>query len=121
MKGNILKKIGSLALSLMITTGAGAAAVMSASVMPQASLTAYAEAYEDYEYEILNDETIKISNYNGSETSVNIPSTIDGKPVTSIGGCAFECCTNLTSVTIPDSVTSIGSGVLETHHFIITK
>ena len=37
MKRNVLKKISSLALSLMLTTGAGTAAVMSASVMPQAS------------------------------------------------------------------------------------
>ena len=36
-----------------------------------------------------------------------IPSTIGGKPVTSISG-AFGC-SGLTSVTIPDGVTSIGS------------
>ena len=36
-------------------------------------------------------------------TSVTIPDS-----VTSIGSFAFECCTGLTSVTIPDSVTSIG-------------
>ena len=39
---------------------------------------------------------------------VTIPSTLGGKPVTSIGACAFYNCTNLTSVTMPDSVTSIG-------------
>ncbi|MEE2948413.1 MAG: leucine-rich repeat domain-containing protein [Verrucomicrobiota bacterium] len=38
-----------------------------------------------------------------------IPLTYDGKPVTSIGDRAFWKCTNLTSVTIPDSVTRIGS------------
>ena len=37
-----------------------------------------------------------------------IPLTYDGKPVTSIGDRAFWKCTNLTSVTIPDSVTRIG-------------
>ena len=40
--------------------------------------------------------------------ALEIPLTYDGKPVTSIGDRAFWKCTNLTSVTIPDSVTRIG-------------
>lgn len=41
--------------------------------------------------------------YNCSLTSVTIPNS-----VTSIGICAFENCTSLTSITFPDSLTSIG-------------
>ena len=37
-----------------------------------------------------------------------IPATYNGKPVTSIGESAFNNCTGLTSVTIPNSVTNIG-------------
>jgi hypothetical protein len=38
-----------------------------------------------------------------------IPDTIDGKPVTKIGGDTFRSCASLTSITIPDGITSIGS------------
>ena len=44
----------------------------------------------------------------GSVTTVTIPSTLGGKPVTRIGNYAFAWCDNLTSMTIPDGVTSIG-------------
>ena len=39
---------------------------------------------------------------------MQIPATIDGKTVTSIGVFAFENCSILTSITIPEGVTSIG-------------
>ena len=40
--------------------------------------------------------------------NLTIPSTLGGKPVTSIGSDAFFWCSGLTSVTIPNSVTNIG-------------
>lgn len=45
----------------------------------------------------------------GSATSqdIVIPAMYNGLPVTSINSYAFEDCSDLTSVTIPDSVTSI--------------
>ncbi|MBQ3288566.1 MAG: leucine-rich repeat protein [Kiritimatiellae bacterium] len=45
--------------------------------------------------------------------AVAIPSTLGGKPVTSIGSSAFEYCDGLASVTIPNSVTSIGESAFK--------
>jgi uncharacterized protein YjdB len=50
---------------------------------------------------------ITITGYIGAGGSVSIPTQINGKPVTSIGESAFYDCTSLTSITIPNSVTSI--------------
>ena len=62
-----------------------------------------------------NNGTITIMGYTGPSGAVTIPSTINGLPVTSIGDLAFyDGYGNqpyyLTSVTIPNSVTSIGGG-----------
>ena len=46
--------------------------------------------------------------YDALSGAITIPSTLGGKPVTSIGYRAFCGCSGLTSVTIPNSVTSIG-------------
>lgn len=87
----------------------------------------------NYQY-VINNGTITIDKYLGDETSIIIPSTIDGMPVTNIesysfafasngksivsvkipngvtkiSDYAFNACTRLSSVFIPSSVTSIG-------------
>ena len=65
-----------------------------------------------------NNGTITITGYTGPGGTVAIPSTINGLPVTSVGGYvdsyfnwrgAFQGNQSLTNVTIPDSVASIGT------------
>ena len=71
-------------------------------------VSAGAETFGDYTYTVLGDGTVEITEYNGeSDAELVIPSELDGKKVTSIGEAAFGFA-EITSVTIPDGVTSIG-------------
>jgi hypothetical protein len=67
-----------------------------------------AETFGDFEYEI-SDGGVTITDYTGDGGDVVIPGEIDGLPVTGIGDDAFYNCISLTSILIPDSVTSIGN------------
>ena len=70
-----------------------------------------AEEYTEETYDVLKyknyGDHIEISDCYRLATSVEIPSEISGVPVTSIGSWAFEHCSKLTSITIPDSITRI--------------
>ena len=67
---------------------------------------------EGLEYSIENGK-VTITGYTGSATEVVIPSTINGYPVTTIVYEAFARSSKLTSITIPDSVTSINDNAFE--------
>ncbi len=78
------------------------------------AIVASAATYGDYEYTVLDDGTVEITKYTGSEANLKIPSEIDGKKVTSIGDYSFNTGPykgndNLVNLTVPDSVTRIGS------------
>ena len=55
-----------------------------------------------------SDDAATLVCYFGSDSKVDIPAELGGKPVTSIGVYAFWNCRSLTKVTIPEGVTSIG-------------
>ena len=65
------------------------------------------EAYSQYTY-VTNAGAITITGYIGTGGTVNLPSTINGHPVTGIQFSTFQNNDNVTNLTIPDSVTFIG-------------
>jgi len=67
-----------------------------------------AEAYGNFEYGVLDDGTVEITGYKGSEQKVDVPEKINKKSVTRIGNLAFKDCTKITSIAMPDSVAYIG-------------
>jgi hypothetical protein len=74
------------------------------------AVAAFAQQYDpesDFQVRrINNDKEVEITAYVGSETDIRIPPRIQNLPVTSISKGVFP--RDITSVTIPNSVTSIG-------------
>lgn len=73
--------------------------------------------YGDFGYRVLNEgtsnEEIVIGDYHGSDTEVTIPDEIDGKPVTVIGSCMFLNRSEVTKVTMPDTIKSIAKNAFD--------
>ena len=68
-----------------------------------------AAAQAQYTYSIANN-TVTIKRYIWAESVVAVPATIEGKPVVAIAQWAFSGSPNLTEVSIPAGVSSIGTG-----------
>jgi len=82
--------------------------ILSALILASAFQTAFADTFGEWTYTVSNSQAT-ITGYTGADVAVEIPSSLNGNSVTSIGPSAFVFRSALTSVTIPTSVTSIGS------------
>lgn len=75
-------------------------------LFPVGLISVSAEQSGDYTYTVI-DSKARITDYTGSGTTITVPDTLGGYPVTSIGIYAFSYCNTLTAVTLPDSVEDI--------------
>ena len=107
-----LKKIIALSMSLALLSCTGNSFPILSDMNMPVSAYVYDDTgklhYGDFDYVILDDGGVEISRYIGSNSSVTIPSRIDGKKVVSIGRNAFNEEKHIKSVIIPTTVESIG-------------
>jgi hypothetical protein len=97
-KEEFMKKIFAAALAFIVSAGLSAQT-----------------AESDFTVADNGDGTVTITKYEGWDSKVTIPAAIGGRAVTVIGKGAFAKQADLTSVTIPDSVISIGESAFATN------
>lgn len=111
-------KVTALTAALMLTFAA-APSVQNSFVQP-AVITAYAYEDADMNYTTVEYNGLKFNKYsdhaevsgfssgNTSASSLVIPSSVNGVPVTAVARNSFQFCSNLTSITFPSSIKTIG-------------
>lgn len=67
----------------------------------------------DYTYTELEDGTLSLVGYTGTDSIITIPSVINEKTVTTIGANAFKDNTVLTSITLPSTITTVNNSAFE--------
>lgn len=61
-----------------------------------------------YEYEAVNESSIKLTYYKDNSTVVSVPSQIDGYTVVGVADNTFKDCAFATEIILPETVTEIG-------------
>ena len=99
------KRLVSLVMATALLFGS-AAALPDGVFSENTSITASAVTDGDWEYVVLDDDTISLTKYNGGGGTVTIPSSFEDKDVVSFG-TIFKGNNNIAKVIIPDTVTNI--------------
>lgn len=72
-----------------------------------------------YRYTTLNDGTVKLTSYLGTENTVNIPQTVDNKVVSTLAGNMFTEITSVaTCVNVPEGITTIEDGAFNSMRYL---
>ena len=102
-------RITALAAALcLLCTGLPVSSYAGSVAMTASAATEEKPTYGSMTYTV-EDGCVAITGFDGSTDTVEIPTEIDGMPVTKIGATAFYGCT-LTSIVIPEGITTICSG-----------
>lgn len=92
-----------------VSVGGKGIKVIGANTVSTGNATGTYGTTDAFRYRIVEGNATIIEWLDRTATSVSIPAMVDGYPVTSIEAWAFALCTNLTTITIPDSITAIGA------------
>lgn len=105
------KKFAAILLSALILSSSFSALPVSAATIGNDTTVVSSDESlisGDYEYSVLADGTVEITQYLGSDTNVIVPENIASRTVSKII-YAFSECSFLKSIVIPNGVTEIGS------------
>jgi len=69
--------------------------------------------YNDFYYNVIDENTVELISYEGNKDTVDIPESIAGKNVISIHEAAFYYQTNIMTVDIPEHIKTIGESAFQ--------
>lgn len=92
-----------------VTIGGNGIKTIGADTIVSGNATGTIAATEQYRYRIMDGKATVTEWLDKDAMTVTIPATIEGCPVVAVEAWAFALCDKLTTITIPDSITSIGA------------
>lgn len=95
--------------------------ILVAAFLPFGVFEAKAEISGVYTYTVKDDKATITKCDADASGELSVPSVIGGYAVKCIGNSAFQNCTKLTAVTIPDSITTIGTGLVEISNYCFAR
>ncbi len=101
-----MKRVISLLITLIMTLSVISVSMFTAYTKPAEPI--HYETSGDFEYKLLDDGTVNVVGYLGSDVTVDIPRKLDaGYVVTGFIGRTFDNSETVKSITIPDTVTRV--------------